>query len=280
MAKIYEIKQAQQANELNQLKMQETQRGMAENEAVKNYMAQAVARGEDLSSPDFVRGLYGISPTQGSALEKSRVELAKDRALTKSTELDQITKIHGLIKTGAKQVLTNPTLANAISITQNIGRMTNSDVSADIAQLNAIGDNPEGIRKWAASHALEAEKLLPKLERVDIGGAINYTNFDPITGLPTVVGSTAKTATPGDVMSATTTRRGQDLTNTRELQRIEIEKGKNSPEAIAMRAKMTEQGKAEAKFEAAAPEAMSKAAEAIRKLDEMVGTEPIRTKEG
>jgi hypothetical protein len=72
------------------------------------------------------------------------------------------------------------------------------------------------------------------------------------------------------MLSATTTRRGQDLTNARELQRIEIEKGKNSPEAIAMRAKMTELGKAEAKFEANAPQAITTAKTALTKIDEML----------
>jgi hypothetical protein len=83
MAKAYEINQAQQANALNQMKMQEAQRGMAENEAIRNYFAS-----RDPNSPDFARGLYGISPTQGAAFEKSRAELAKERAQTGKTEAE------------------------------------------------------------------------------------------------------------------------------------------------------------------------------------------------
>jgi hypothetical protein len=107
-------------------------------------------------------------------------------------------------------------------------------------------------------------------------------SISPVSGMATTVegSEAAKTVTPGEMLSATTTRRGQDLTNARELQRIEIEKGKNSPEYIAMEAKMKQQGKDRAKFEAAAPEAMNKADEAIRKIDELVGTEPTKTKEG
>jgi hypothetical protein len=194
MAKMYEMQNIVQSNKLNQLAMQEKQRAIAEDEAVRNYFAQ-----QDRSSPDFAKGLYGISPKTGQAYEKFQAETSKEKTLAKNAEIEQLTKIHGVLKTGATQVLANPTLANAIRVTQDVGRMTGSDVASDIAELTALGDNPEAIRRWAAGHALEADKLLPKTERVDVGGAINYTNIDPLTGLPKVVGTTQKTVAPADV---------------------------------------------------------------------------------
>jgi hypothetical protein len=194
MAKMYELQNLQQTGQANQLAMQEKQRAIAEDEAVRNYFAQ-----QDRTSPDFAKGLYGISPKTGQAYEKFQAETSKEKTLAKNAEIEQLTKIHGVLKTGATQVLANPTLANAIRVTQDVGRMTGSDVSADLAQLTALGDNPEAIRRWAAGHALEADKLLPKTERVDVGGAINYTNIDPLTGLPKVVGTTQKTVAPADV---------------------------------------------------------------------------------
>jgi hypothetical protein len=193
MAKMYEMQNIVQSNKLNQMKMDEYTRGVAEDEAVRNYFAQ-----QDRSSPDFAKGLYGISPKTGQAYEKFQAETSKEKTLAKNAEIEQLTKIHSVLKTGATQVLANPTLANAIRVTQNVGRMTGSDVSADLAQLTELGDNPEAIRRWAAGHALEADKLLPKTERVDVGGAINYTNIDPLTGLPKVVGTTEKTVAPAD----------------------------------------------------------------------------------
>jgi hypothetical protein len=194
MAMMYELQNLQQTGQANQLAMQEKQRAIAEDEAVRNYFAQ-----QDRTSPDFAKGLYGISPKTGQAYEKFQAETSKEKTLAKNAEIEQLTKIHGVLKTGATQVLANPTLANAIRVTQDVGRMTGSDVSADLAQLTALGDNPEAIRRWAAGHALEADKLLPKTERVDVGGAINYTNIDPLTGLPKVVGTTQKTVAPADV---------------------------------------------------------------------------------
>jgi hypothetical protein len=159
MAKMYELQNLQQTGQANQLAMQEKQRAIAEDEAVRNYFAQ-----QDRTSPDFAKGLYGISPKTGQAYEKFQAETSKEKTLAKNAEIEQLTKIHGVLKTGATQVLANPTLANAIRVTQEVGRMTGSDVSADLAQLTELGENPEAIRRWAAGHALEADKLLPKFE--------------------------------------------------------------------------------------------------------------------
>ena len=194
MAKIYELQNMQQTGLANQLAMQEKQRAIAEDEAVRNYFAQ-----QDRSSPDFAKGLYGISPKTGQAYEKFQAETSKEKALAKSAELEQLNKIHGVLKTGATQVLANPTLANAIRVTQEVGRMTGSDVSADIAQLSALGENPEAIRRWAAGHAFEADKLLPKFENqqnVMVGGVptTRVLSIDPLTGkASTVEGSQGAT---------------------------------------------------------------------------------------
>lgn len=194
MAKMYEMQNIVQSNKLNQMKMDEYTRGVAEDEAVRNYFAQ-----QDRTSPDFAKGLYGISPKTGQAYEKFQAETSKEKALAKSAELEQLNKIHGVLKTGATQVLANPTLANAIRVTQEVGRMTGSDVSADIAQLSALGENPEAIRRWAAGHAFEADKLLPKFENqqnVMVGGVptTRVLSIDPLTGkASTVEGSQGAT---------------------------------------------------------------------------------------
>jgi len=194
MAKVYEMQNMQQTSQANQLAMQEKQRAIAEDEAVRNYFAQ-----QDRSSPDFAKGLYGISPKTGQAYEKFQAETSKEKTLAKNAEIEQLTKIHGVLKTGATQVLANPTLANAIRVTQEVGRMTGSDVASDIAELTALGENPEAIRRWAAGHAFEADKLLPKFENqqnVMVGGVptTRVLSIDPLTGKArTVEGSAAAT---------------------------------------------------------------------------------------
>lgn len=195
MAKVYELQNMQQTSQANQLAMQEKQRAIAEDEAVRNYFAQ-----QDRSSPDFAKGLYGISPKTGQAYEKFQAETSKEKTLAKNAEIEQLTKIHGVLKTGATQVLANPTLANAIRVTQEVGRMTGSDVASDIAELTALGENPEAIRRWAAGHALEADKLMPKTDKLDLDGSVQDRIINPVTGVPTVIATTQKTLAPSSAI--------------------------------------------------------------------------------
>lgn len=286
MAKLYEMRQAQQANALNELKMQETQRGMAENEAIRNYFAS-----QDPNSPDFARGLYGISPTQGAAYEKSRAELAKEKALTgkteaetKETQLKTVEKKLNILGQGFGAVRNNPTPETALrvlkyvrdngAITDEQFEMYSSDIMAnpDPARIKAMAD--EGF-----TAALSAKEQLPTFQMQSLGGKTRVLGINPVTGQAEVAPGSegVMTATPGEVLSAQTQRRGQDitlrgqnLTNARELEKIEIEKGKNSPEAIAMKAKMETQGKEQAKFEANAPQAISTAKTALTKIDALL----------
>jgi len=194
MAKMYELQNAQQTGQVNQLAMQEKQRAMAEDEAVRNYFAQ-----QDMSSPDFAKGLYGISPKIGQAYEKFQAETGREKTLAKTAELDAISKAHNIYKSTVGSIIGNPTLANAINTVRKTGRMLGEDVEDDVAELTALGENPDAIRQWASSLALEADKLLPKFENqqnVMVGGVptTRVLSIDQLSGKATPVeGSAAPT---------------------------------------------------------------------------------------
>jgi hypothetical protein len=276
MAKIYEIKQAQQANELNRLKMDEYTRGVQEQEAFKNALRGAGANDEEAIKNAF----FSKGDVEGySKYLKSRGDITKT-----GVETSDLKAKHGAQM--MRDLSRNPSDANVQAHFEDIQQSSlYSPQEKALAQskLNQVMQmTVEERRAYLASQGATVSELKPSIQSQDIGGSTRMLSIDPFANTSKLVaGSEAtKTATPGDVMSATTTRRGQDLVNARDLQKIEIEKGKNSPEFIAMKAKMEQQGKGQAKFEAAAPEAISKADEAIRKIDELVGTEPTKTKEG
>jgi hypothetical protein len=194
MAKIYEMQNAVQSNQLNKMKMDEYSRGVA-NTQRRNALLGSFT--PDMSVDDQVNKLVqGGFLDEAKSLAESAAKTNADKRLSRTAELDEISKIHGIVKTGASRVLADPRQSTARGILQQIARQTGADMTADFAQLDAIGENPVAIRQWAAGHALEADKLLPKTERVDTGGAIQYTNIDQLTGLPTVVGTTQKTLAP------------------------------------------------------------------------------------
>lgn len=283
MAKVYEMKQAQQTNELNQLKIQEAQRELAERESFKNALKGAGTDEEAIRNAFFSKGdIEGYSK-----YIKSKGEAKKTEAETSKTQLEATHSKLNLIGQAFGHVRNNPTVENAIMALDYLAKNNVIDAAQLEKEKADILANPDPVRiKQLADQgftaALSAKDQLPKIESQDLGGKTRMLNINPVTGMATPVeGSEAtKTVTPGEMLSASTSRRGQDLTNERELQRIEMEKGKMSPEYITMKAKMEQQGKDRAKFEVAAPEAISKADEAIRKIDELVGTEPTKTKEG
>jgi len=290
MAKAYELRQAQQANALNELKMQETQRGMAEQEAIRNYFAA-----NDPTSADFARGLYKVSPAQGAAYEKSRADLAKEQAQTgkvsaetEATKFETTRKRLDIMGQAFGHVRNNPTPeAAAMALDYLMSNGVIDQAQAD-QQLAVIAQNPtpqniKALADQGFTAVLSAKEQLPTFQMQSLGGKTRVLGINPVTGEATVAAGSegVMTATPGEELSAvtqrrgqditaSTTRRGQDLTNARELQRIEIEKGKNSPEAIALRSKMTEIGKADAKFEANAPQAIATSKTALTKIDEML----------
>lgn len=195
MAKMYEMQNMQQSNQLNQLKMSDLQRA-----ATKEQNLNALVRGftPDMSSDDQVNALARAGHFEAAkSVAESAAKINADKRLSRTAELDEITKVHGLVKTGATRVLADPRQATARGVLQQIARQTGADMTDEFAQLDAIGEDPAKITRWAASHALEADKLLPKTDHVDIGGSINYTATDPMTGIPKIVGTTEKTPVPG-----------------------------------------------------------------------------------
>jgi hypothetical protein len=73
-ARVSQIQQAQQQNQLAALKMQEYQREVeSENRLRALYQRPDV----NLSSPEFLREVYAVSPTKGAAMQKSALEARK-----------------------------------------------------------------------------------------------------------------------------------------------------------------------------------------------------------
>lgn len=171
MAKIYEMQNAVQANKLNQLKMDEYTRGVAEDEAVRNYFAQ-----QDRTSPDFVKGLYGVSPKIGQAYEKSLIEANKERAAigeteakTKASEFETKSKRLNIMGQSFGYVRTNPTpqaATMALNYLVSNGVIDKAQADEQLAVI-AADPSPANIKALADQGfmaVLAAKDQLPKFE--------------------------------------------------------------------------------------------------------------------
>lgn len=170
-------------------------------------------------------GLPGLM-TQADTLEQGGAKLAetnsvvgKNNAETKTKEYDlhQSMVTHGLQSVLASSTPQLAAQAAAEGVQQGYWSM--ADAQKKIA---AIPQDPAQYAQWrlqqlgalvSAKDQLESSK--PVLGTTNTGGATNYTSRDPITGAVTTNGSVAMTATPGEVLTSQTARRGQDLVNDR-----------------------------------------------------------------
>lgn len=187
LAQYAQIQQGQQANQLGQMQMEEYKRAREEENQVRNYLAQ----GNDLNSPEAQRALLGMGKTGMGLLtnlqaqQKIRVEQAK-----------ALQEVAGKSLGG---IIASPDINTAVTRVTEFGKITGTDVTPYLKELQQIGNNPEGIKQWAASHWQDVKDLLPKLGTMDTGGQIVPYAQNPLTGAVTQAsGGVKKVITPGE----------------------------------------------------------------------------------
>lgn len=276
MSNVYALQNAAQSNQLNQMKMEEYKRGLAESESFKRNML-----GVDASTPEGQQSIYNNLVRAGrvddaAKFAKNIVETSNLKLTGQETQVKINKQKMEQRQATLRDTSRNPSDANLTAHVEDV--MMSPLYSAEekaasqrmLTQLLAM-PIPER-QAFLASQGASASDLKPNIQMQNIGGSSNVLSVPAYGGAPTTLSTTKMTATPGEIMTRDTQIRQQNLTNARELQRIEIEKGKNSPEYIAMEARMKEQGKGQAKFETVAPQAIATAEQMLSKIDQMVGT--------
>jgi hypothetical protein len=87
---------------------------------------------------------------------------------------------HGTVmKNEATRVLADPTFDNAMRAVVNFGEATGQDVTQEIATINAMGNDPVKIAKWAKGHAVTGEQLLNQNKPPDVAQLIAYRDSLP-----------------------------------------------------------------------------------------------------
>jgi hypothetical protein len=99
------------------------------------------------------------------------------------------------------------------------------------ALIRALPGHPEQLRSYLVEKALDGldaakriEMLAPDVKFEDTGGAVQQVNVNRITGEAKPVQSFKKTNTPGELLSAENTRRGQNMTDARARENNEIQR--------------------------------------------------------
>jgi hypothetical protein len=272
LAAVSQIQANQQGQQLNALKIKETERELGENEEIRNYLA-----GANLNTPEGRAGLRRFGKT-GLAYEKILAEQEK-------TGLER-TKLSGEI---SKQ----QTERNNQRLRDLSRNPSNANIQAHFEDFEL--DNPNDARKiedarrrrdyllsadmptrnaYLSSIGATASDLKPTIQNMDIGGSIIPRVLDPYSGLPISEQTPIKkTKTYADI-----TAEGNLAVNQKELA------NKYNPVLQANLAEAKAAGDFYGKNRAAAaqalPGALENATQAIRLIDEMVGTAEVKDEKG
>ena len=168
------------------------------------------------------------------ALEKYGLEADKARGEINKTRIEGMGKLLDFQKQAAGAVLANPTAENALQMIDQGERLATSlnfpeqaaAAAQQRAQVQALANDPEGLRRLVAGWAISADKLLPQFQTRNTGGSTDTLAIDPVTGKVSVTNTVANTATPDAIMTDKRTReegalnrgvtiRGQNLTDAR-----------------------------------------------------------------
>ena len=183
----------------NQLAGQEQQRQLADIQ-LQNAMREQRLAGEEEAAWKTGAGdpQKVLAELESRGLGKQALTLRKSLDERRAAQLTQAKTIAELAKQTATQAMANP--QNAAQIYTNFGKRLGIDVTDDLAEIQKFGADTEAIKQWAAGHALEADKLLPKFQHFDTGGGVQTGTTD-WAGKFTPSQTIQKTATPDALMA-------------------------------------------------------------------------------
>ncbi len=229
--KVEQLKGLRAQGQLRDLQMQEFQDKRSREQQRRGIFSQGL-RGEELAGAleqgGYIDDATGIRKqmTEG---EKARLDMAGKKIELRNQLL--------------QAVIADPREQVFFGAAKEYERVSGDKLPDDFyASIYELRNDPEKIRRAAAGYVLKPEQLLPKADTRDIGGQIIDRTIDPLTGMPTETGRTAKTLTPDSILTDERTRaegaagravtiRGQNMTDTRarELATATREQGGKPP---------------------------------------------------
>lgn len=156
LAQVEQLRNAQNQNKLFDAQMQERQRAMADDEAVRRTYAQ--------NSDPTVRlnALAGVSPKAYQAEAKFQTDQQKEKAVAYETQLKNAKAVNGLFGSAAYAILQNPTYENAVAVHEHLKSQLPPDMAVKM-DGSEIPRDPVALKAWANNHylkSIETDKLM------------------------------------------------------------------------------------------------------------------------
>lgn len=187
-----EIADEQAVRQLRQLKVQQAQQGVTDDQAYRQAL-QSGAQG-----PELVKALYSAGlGKQAQSAQQFQTEQQKAQG-------ERGKLVAEGMKNGAGQILSNPTEDNAIqtlTLAQQQYGLPQQMIDGAKAQIYAAKNDPNKLRMLAQGWGGDAEKVLGKFSSVNLGGTNQVQRINPATGQLDVAAEQARTQSPESVAS-------------------------------------------------------------------------------
>jgi len=186
--KLARLLQGQQMT-LNQQKLDEYGRGLERQNRLQSVLGGIAPGAAEDVRINALRGAGFFD--EADKIDKAWIDRRKAIAEEEAKRAETRTKYAELVKKGLGYVFNNPTPEAAMQAISIVEQQTGQDLSLYRQQVQSLR-TPEQLKQWAAGHALEVEKSLPKTHDRNLGNAIQGVSVNPVTGVESVV-STAPT---------------------------------------------------------------------------------------
>jgi hypothetical protein len=200
MAAMMQLEGGQQSQQLNALKIKETERELGENEQIRNYLARA-----DLNTPEGRGGLRQFGKT-GLTYEKlladqEKAGLERTKLKGEISEQDRTES-----REAFKNLVFNTSDENVLAHLQDSVKKGKLDPAQAQQQWASVaGMTPEQRKQHFTMLSLKAEKYFelnkPQVFQENLGGVNRVSTIPGMGGAPTVVSESKRTATPGESMA-------------------------------------------------------------------------------
>jgi hypothetical protein len=185
LAQLYQLKNAQSQGQMNDLNMQERTRGIEDSNKLRNLYAQP---GFDMNSPDSMRQVMGISPSQGMAMQKSQLDNRKTQGEIDKTSFDTASKSHSIYQNTLGSLAYSANLTKDAVMQAGQGLVQSGVLKPEVlqAQLAGLSDDPIALKAQLLQgvHAqLTPEQLItafaPKPTQMDNGQSVSFRDTNP-----------------------------------------------------------------------------------------------------
>jgi hypothetical protein len=208
-----QIKDMQQNQQMNALKADEYQRGIADQNALREALSQPGA--------DTANALLRMGRVkEASEYQKGQAAIAKDNTDVDAKKLEMAHKRVEMVGQGMGWLRQNPSIENAQMLVQGLvqQQIAPPEMAQQLLAQIQRDPSPQNIARLATmgyQQALQAKDQLPTYQTRNTGGTTDTIAIDPVSGGVRVANQVRNTASPESILSAETQRRGQNMVDQR-----------------------------------------------------------------